>query len=157
MYSEPAYGTEHASICALVAGCHTSSLAYLREVLQQVCSQTLEANQLADVGKILRYRKDVSVLFCGPELADGTWHDVAELVQSIPRSPMLILGLAEPDAMLWTELLEVGGFGICAPPWYPEGVRAMVEAAYKRWLRTAEVAAARAENLQHIRAQRHAC
>jgi len=156
MYSEAAYGTERGSICALVAGCRTTPFTQLRDVLKQVCSQTLEADQLADIGKILRYRKDISVLVCGPDLTDADWHDVAALASSTPQSPMLILGVTEPDPAVWTELLQIGGFTMCAAPWHADGVRATVEAAYKRWLRTAQVQEARAQNLQHIRLQRFA-
>ena len=61
-----------------------------------------------------------------------------------------------PTRRTWTELLEIGGFGTCASPWQPEAVRATVQAAFRRWVHTTQIAEARAENLRHIQAQRYA-
>src|SRR4051794_29397193 len=108
MYSEAVYGLDRVSVCALIAGCSNPPYVHLRNALGDVCSQTLEADRLADVGKILRHRKDISILFCGPELADARWQDVAALVHSPPQAPMLILAVRSPEAAIWTELLELG-------------------------------------------------
>lgn len=156
MFSEVAYGTERTGVCAVLAGCRCQPFAELRDVLQQVCPQTLEADRLAELGKILRYRKDISVLFCSPELEDSTWHDVVALAQSTPQAPMVILCVTEPDANVWKEFVQRGGFTMCSAPWYDDSLRAMIQAAHKRWLRTAEVAQARADNLRHIRTHQHA-
>jgi hypothetical protein len=156
MFSELAYGTERPAICGLIAGCRFGQFAPLRDVLQQICSQTLEASELAEIGKILRYRKDISVLFCSPMLDDASWHAVTELARSTPHGPMVILCATEPDAQVWTELLQHGGFTMCSAPWVEDTMRATVLAAHKRWLRTAEIAQARADNRRSVRMHQNA-
>ena len=143
-------------MCVLIAGCQAPPFDRLREVLRQVCSQTLEADTLADVGRILRSRKDISVVFSAPTLKDASWRDVANLTRFSSQAPMLVLGVEGADPSTWTELLENGGFGLCASPWQPQTVRVTVQTAFRRWVRTAQIAEARAENLRHIQSQRYA-
>ncbi len=156
MYSDAVYGPERISVCTLIAGCQDSPFDRLRDVLRQVCSQTLETDSLADVGRILRSRKDLSIVVSAPTLKDASWRDVANLTRFSSQTPMLILGVEQTDPATWTELLENGGFSLCASPWQPEAVRATVQSAFRRWVRTAQIAQARAENLRHIQAHRYA-
>ena len=156
MYSDALYDVNRISVCALIAGGQDPAFDRLRDVLRQVCSQTLQADSLADVGRILRSRRDISVIVSTPTLKDATWRDVANLTRFSPQTPMLILGVERADPATWSELLENGGFGLCASPWQPESVRSTIQAAFRRWLRTAQIAEARAENLRHIQAQRYA-
>lgn len=156
MYSDSVYGPQRISVCALIAGCQDPPFVRLRDVLKQVCSQTLEADNLADLGRVLRSRKDISVVVSAPGLKDASWRDVASLTRFSSQTPMLIVGVERADPATWTELLESGGFGLCASPWQPEAVRTTVQAAFRRWLRTAQIAEARADNLRHIQAQRYA-
>lgn len=77
MYSDALYDVEPISVCALLAGCQDGAFDRLRDVLTQVCSQTLQVDSLADVGRTLRSRRDISVVVSTPTLKDASWRDVA--------------------------------------------------------------------------------
>lgn len=156
MYSDALYDVDRISVCALLAGCQDPAFDRLRDVLAQVCSQTLQVDSLADVGRALRSRRDISVVVSTPALKDASWRDVANLTRFSSQTPMLILAVQRADPATWTELLKNGGFALCASPWQPEALRSTIQAAFRRWVRTAQIAQARAENLRHIQAQRYA-
>jgi hypothetical protein len=156
MSSEALHSHDERRICTLLAGCNEPRFAPLAEGVAEATEQIIQADRLSEIGKILRYRRDIPVLICGPVLRDADWQDVASLTRSVSHAPMLLVACERPDAALWAEVLDSGGFGLCIPPWYREKLREALEAANSRWWRQREILQAREQNLCSLQQRRTA-
>jgi DNA-binding NtrC family response regulator len=71
----------------------------------------------------------VSVIVCESRLEDGTWKDVLENSIASGHGPLVIVTSRLADALLWSEVLNLGGHDVLAKPFDEEEVRRVLNAA----------------------------
>ena len=75
----------------------------------------------------------VSVIVTAPDLPDGSWRDVLEIVPLMGRSPRIVVSAPFADERLWAEVLNLGGYDLTESFDLLEVART-VESAYRDWM-----------------------
>jgi DNA-binding response OmpR family regulator len=73
--------------------------------------------------------KNISVVVCERSLPDGTWKEVFEQLDAMPKPPLLVVTSKRPDGHLWAEVLNLGGYDVLAKPFCKEEVRRVLASA----------------------------
>jgi DNA-binding NtrC family response regulator len=73
------------------------------------------------------------VVICECSLPDGNWEDVLGQTADLPDAPRLIVTSPEPDARLWAEVLNMGGYDVLATPFDQNEVIRVVSGAWRSW------------------------
>ena len=71
----------------------------------------------------------ISVVVCERFLPDGTWREVFDRLDAMPRAPLLVVTSGRADDHLWAEVLNIGGYDVLAKPFCREEVRRVLESA----------------------------
>lgn len=84
----------------------------------------------------------VSVVVCERDLVTGTWVDLLNHVETVPRPPALIVTSRLADDRLWAEALNLGAYDVLAKPFDRTELLRSVRLAWEHWRRAATVIAA---------------
>jgi DNA-binding NtrC family response regulator len=71
----------------------------------------------------------ISVVVCERFLPDGTWKEVFDRLEAMPRAPLLVVTSKRADDHLWAEVLNIGGYDVLAKPFCREEVRRVLASA----------------------------
>ena len=66
------------------------------------------------------------VIFSECLLPDGTWKDVLDLTLQLDRPPLLVVTSTLADDLLWSEVLNLGGYDVLLKPLSEEEVRRLL-------------------------------
>ena len=73
------------------------------------------------------------VAICESDLPDGSWKDLLAWLAHISRPPLLVVTSRLADEVLWSEVLNLGGYNVLAKPLVETEVRHVLENAWRRW------------------------
>src|SRR5450759_595048 len=91
---------DHNRLLTILADCHCEARA------ARTCQQGLS---------ILRERT-ASIVICERDLADGTWKDILQALDTLFDRPFLIVTSRLADDHLWVEVLNLGGHDVLLKP-----------------------------------------
>lgn len=75
------------------------------------------------------------VALCESELPDGTWRDMLSQLARVRFPPMLVVTSRLADELLWSEVLNLGGYNVLAKPLDMKEVFHVVSLAWLLWKR----------------------
>jgi len=104
----------------------------LQEILSQGNWELHEAADCREALALLRGR-NIPVLLCERDHADGSWKDLLNATATLPAPPNLIVFSRLADDSLWAEVLNLGGFDVVLMPFEPEEVLRVIFAAWRKW------------------------
>jgi DNA-binding NtrC family response regulator len=81
----------------------------------------------------LLQEKEIAVLLCERDLLPGTWTDVLEHIQRLPKAPSVIVTSRLADDRLWAEALNLGAWDVLAKPFDHIEVIRSVKSAWQHW------------------------
>jgi DNA-binding response OmpR family regulator len=87
---------DHIGFSRILGDCHCEAHAV------RTCQQGLA---------ILRERA-VSIVICERDLPDGTWKDIAQVLDMLCDRPYLLVTSRLADDYLWVEVLNLGGYDV---------------------------------------------
>jgi two-component system nitrogen regulation response regulator GlnG len=120
------------TVTVLTVGDAADEHVSLRSILTHSNWRLFEAASCAEARAILE-RQRVSVVVCDELLPDGDWKQVLRTVEALPVSPPLIVTARNADDLLWSEVLNLGGYDLLPKPFdFNEVVRA-VGIAWLHW------------------------
>jgi len=105
---------------------------HLREILHGLNWTVHEAHDVGDVVEVLSTRR-VPVILCHCVFASGSWKDILDYISILRCPPRLIVTSEAPDALLWAEVLNLGGHDIIAQPFRELEVAMTLRSALRRW------------------------
>jgi DNA-binding response OmpR family regulator len=73
------------------------------------------------------------VAICESDLPDGSWKDLLAHLADMNRPPLLIVTSRLADEVLWSEVLNLGGYNVLAKPLVETEVRHVLDNAWRRW------------------------
>jgi DNA-binding response OmpR family regulator len=83
-------------------------------------------------------RDHMTVIICESHLPDGTWKDILSQAQILPDPPCVIVAAPFAEALLWAEVLNLGGYDVLAKPFMREEVARVAELASMNFRREVE-------------------
>ena len=75
------------------------------------------------------------VALTADHLPDGDWKDILAEARRLRVAPPLNVASHVPDARLWSEVLNLGGYGVLTIPFLAREVILSVSMAWRRWHR----------------------
>jgi len=75
----------------------------------------------------------VAVVVCDRNLLPGTYIDLLEHINTMPKAPSLIVASRLADEHLWAEALHLGAWDVLATPFDRNEVIRSVESGWQRW------------------------
>lgn len=78
-------------------------------------------------------RSEAPIVISGRTFPDGGWKDIWGTLRTWKNPPMFILASQLVDESLWSEVLNLGGYGILLKPLHPEEVVRTVHGALMTW------------------------
>ena len=78
----------------------------------------------------------IRVVLCERDLSDGCWQDLLEACTYLPKPPSVIVCSRFADELLWSQVLNLGGYDVLIKPFEREEVTRVVHAALRAWQRT---------------------
>lgn len=104
----------------------------LRQILQHSKWQQYGARTAAEALAFLE-EHPTPVAICESELPDGTWQDVLAQMGRLKRPPMLVVTARLADDVLWSQVLNLGGYNVLAKPLDAAEVFHVVSFAWLCW------------------------
>lgn len=77
--------------------------------------------------------RDVSIVICERDLADGTWKDILQALNTLSDRPFLIVTSRLADDQLWVEVLNLGGHDVVLKPLDHKEVARSIHSAWRNW------------------------
>lgn len=77
-----------------------------------------------------------AVVVCEHKLPDGGWQDLLNGVLQLPSPPNVIVTAPDADDVLWTDVLNRGGYDVLARPFDPSEVVRIISLAWMNWKQT---------------------
>ena len=111
------FEADHIGFSRMLGACHCEAYAVC------TCHQGLG---------ILRERA-VSIVICERDLADGTWKDILQALDTLSDRPLLIVTSRLADDHLWVEVLNLGGHDVLAKPLDHKEVALSIDSAWRNW------------------------
>lgn len=86
-------------------------------------------------GAARRFLRDTpaSVVICEGTLADGCWRDLLEAVSELSDPPHLIVASGSANDLLWSEVLNLGGYDLLQKPFDQQEVFRVSSLAWRHW------------------------
>lgn len=75
----------------------------------------------------------IAVVFCECDLTPGTWIDVLQHINALPRAPSLVVTSRLADDRLWSAVLNSGGWDVLAKPFDRAEVMSSAKSAWHHW------------------------
>ena len=107
---------------------------HLREILAHSKWQLHGVRTQAEALAFLR-DNPTPVALCESELPDGTWRDMLSQLARVRFPPMLVVTSRLADELLWSEVLNLGGYNVLAKPLDMKEVFHVVSLAWLLWKR----------------------
>jgi len=108
--------TDHASLGGILNN------TQWRLFTAKTCGEALE--QLHSIGAL--------VIFCECRLPDGGWKDVLERISGFEEPPFLVVTSTLADEVLWSEVLNLGGYDVLSKPLVTEEVQHVLASIWNR-------------------------
>ncbi len=83
-------------------------------------------------------RKLFPVVLCERDLPDGSWKDIVERTAQAANPPAVIVSSRLADDLLWSEVLNSGGYNVLSKPFNEAEVFRDVSLAWLHWKSRAE-------------------
>lgn len=77
-----------------------------------------------------------AVVVCEHKLPDGGWQDLLNGVLSLPTPPNVIVTAPDADDVLWSDVLNRGGYDVLARPFDRAEVVRIISLAWMNWKQT---------------------
>ncbi len=71
------------------------------------------------------------VVFSDCTLPDGTWRDVLNVVAEFEEPPLLVVASAFADELLWSEVLNLGGYDVLQKPYVQDEVERVLDSVWR--------------------------
>ena len=113
---------------------HDEDHRHLREILRHSNWQQYGACTHAEALALLR-ETPIPVVICESELPDGSWRDVLSHFGRMSCPPSLVVTSRLADDVLWSEVLNLGGYNVLAKPLEMKEVFHVVSLAWLLWKR----------------------
>ncbi|MEP7364431.1 MAG: hypothetical protein ABI972_14345 [Acidobacteriota bacterium] len=86
----------------------------------------------------LRRLRDLhtAVVVCEHQLPDGGWQDLLSGVLQLPSPPNVIVTAPDADDVLWSDVLNRGGYDVLARPFDSSEVVRIISLAWMNWKQT---------------------
>jgi FixJ family two-component response regulator len=86
----------------------------------------------------LRRLRDMhpAVVVCEHKLPDGGWQDLLNGVLDLPTPPNVIVTAPDADDVLWSDVLNRGGYDVLARPFDRAEVVRIISLAWMNWKQT---------------------
>ena len=107
----------------------------LQAILQSAECRMFICGRCRDAFDLIQF---ASVVICEDSLPDGSWREVLRTLQTLGRSPALIVTSRLADNRLWVEVLNLGGHDVLAHPLRAQEVMMAVRSAHRQWRSGAE-------------------
>jgi DNA-binding response OmpR family regulator len=91
-----------------------------------------QARDLASARALLR-QHEIAVAICERDLLPGTWIDVLEHLNALPKAPSLIVTSRLADERLWAEALNLGAWDVLVKPFDRFELIRSVKLAWDHW------------------------
>ena len=88
-----------------------------------------------DLGSTLALleKHEIAVVLCERELLPGTWIDLLEHFNPLPKAPSLVVTSRLADDHLWAEALNLGAWDVLATPFNRTEVIRSVTSGWQNW------------------------
>jgi len=77
-----------------------------------------------------------AVVVCEHKLPDGGWQDLLSGVSELPSPPNVIVTAPDADDLLWSDVLNRGGYDVLARPFDSSEVLRIISLAWMNWKQT---------------------
>ena len=77
-----------------------------------------------------------AVVVCEHKLPDGGWQDLLHGVLDMPTPPNVIVTAPDADDVLWSDVLNRGGYDVLARPFDSSEVVRIISLAWMNWKQT---------------------
>lgn len=77
-----------------------------------------------------------AVVVCEHKLPDGGWQDLLNGVLDLPSPPNVIVTAPDADDVLWSDVLNRGGYDVLVRPFDPSEVVRIISLAWMNWKQT---------------------
>ena len=84
-----------------------------------------------------------AVVVCEHKLPDGGWQDLLQGVLDLPAPPNVIVTAPDADDILWSDVLNRGGYDVLARPFDSSEVVRIISLAWMNWKQNYKRAPAR--------------
>lgn len=103
----------------------------LRKILREISVETYSVDSCKEARDlILQWKPDI--VFTASSMADGTWETILKTVERIDL-PLGVIVVGEvPDVQLYRTAREHGAFDFITPPFEPEALKLVVQAATRQ-------------------------
>jgi len=91
-----------------------------------------QVRDLASALALLR-QHEIAVVICERDLQQGTWSDVLEHLNALPKAPSLIVTSRLADERLWAEALNLGAWDVLVKPFDRLELIRSVKLAWDHW------------------------
>jgi hypothetical protein len=75
----------------------------------------------------------LGVVLCESSLAGGCWKNVLDAISKLKRPPLLVVTSNKADDLLWSEVLNLGGYDVLAQPYERSEVVRILSLAWLHW------------------------
>jgi DNA-binding response OmpR family regulator len=116
---------------ALSVSEHQTNQKALRRMLGDTPWQLLTATTCRMAEQKLR-GSAILVVFCESSLPDGSWKDVLEMISQLEEPPLLVVTSRLADDLLWSEVLNLGGYDVILTPYVEDEVRRLLTSVWTR-------------------------
>jgi DNA-binding NtrC family response regulator len=144
----PTEGPVSSGCPVLLASSATARTVTLRGLLQRAGCEVRTASALAEFEQGLVDGGSPTLVLSEASIRDADWRCLLRVTQRLREAPLFVLAAQSHDPLLWTELLNLGGYDLLPAPWSEDTVARLIHSAMRRWLRAREVARARELNAQ---------
>jgi len=124
--------TPTGTLSVLSVSPHTEEQWPLQAIVAHSTWKLFQARDL-DAARDLLRQQEIAVVLCERNLLPGTWIDVLEQIQALPRTPSLIVTSRLADERLWVEALNLGAWDVLAKPFDRNELIRSVKSAWQHW------------------------
>ena len=103
----------------------------LADQLKIIDANVRDASSCDEVARLLRDDPDISLVLTDLCLPDGSWFDVLSLASDLHPGASVVVCTRFADELLWTKVLEAGGFDVLVEPYEETEVGPILMAAAK--------------------------
>jgi len=113
---------------ALLVSREGASLEPLKSALKNQCIATWSVDTCEEATRLVEQTQP-ELIFTDPRLADGTWLDIANLIENASAPANLIVVGASENADLHASVMENGAFDFIQPPFEATSLGHVVQQA----------------------------
>jgi DNA-binding response OmpR family regulator len=119
-------------ITLLLVTAHPEDFTWLSGVLDRRAWLVFSCGGCAEALREVR-RLAPAIVLCERDLPDGNWKRLFAEMQSVERTPLMLVSSRHADESLWAEVLNLGGYDVLQKPFNPAEVTRVLSMARRFW------------------------